>query len=96
METDSLVNRCVVRRNWGDTVIDSAEKGKRRLPRPFGAGKAGAKNVADGLVGSKKKDLATDGARMNTDESDSTRAFSTRAFSTRAFSICVHLCPICG
>src|SRR5688572_4485526 len=39
IETDSLVNRCVLRRNWADTVVDSSQKGIRAPVRrtPFGA-----------------------------------------------------------
>src|SRR4051795_2050357 len=42
IETDSLVNRCVLRRNWEDTLIDSGQKGNapvRRTPCGRGVGR---------------------------------------------------------
>src|SRR5687767_4638307 len=47
IETDSLVKRCVLRRNWEDTVIDSAKRENAGCSAPLGAAQAGRKIVAD-------------------------------------------------
>src|SRR5688500_5798504 len=47
METDSLVNRCVLRRNWEDTGSTPRKKGKRRSPRPIRRGNGRGKECSE-------------------------------------------------
>src|SRR5688572_14323516 len=55
IETDSLEKRCVLRRNWEDTLVRLRGKEKNAGCRaPFGASQAGVKNVADGGIDGKK------------------------------------------
>src|SRR5688572_28741413 len=60
IETDSLVNRCVLRRNWEDTLFRLRGKGKNAgCGAPFGAAQAGRKIVAD--AGPRRKMLQRNG-----------------------------------